>query len=930
MSHPVINVASAMIAVSSLCLTALRCPAEELHVSEGIQTLTQAYDTTARYVRVKCTKTNPWETQNANGTWGFSFFGLTHDGALVPYAESAKAYGSDGSDASAVLSTERADGSDANWQKPLGVVLTIDLGAQTAFNGYSWGQPWNCPGRAPYDFTIEISVDGEEWLPWEVRKGAMSAIYGTSDGVNTYAPRTDPQPVANSVTPFAATDTVTVDEGAELVLDHVNGRIPNLSGAGTLRLAGGRIILTGNFGFTGVIAGHGQIVIATENAELGTFSFGATSFEVVNEGKARTLKLSGGFLPELKDSEAAPLTLDLNGGIGRLAQPKRVVTAFGEPATSAPLHGGIVYRDAAVETLTGAPRIARFIRYVTVSGFSGVHVIGDIQLRLGGVRQELPGTAYGWQNLYATTNFTQGGITSQDVFGARTSDRLQYLADGDNETYYQYNEKVINGGAVEAYAQIEFPYSVAFDSVSLAVPSSETISNGAHLPQRWIIETSVDGETWTQVQSQDADYEYGQYPYVRGELRDDAVPESEDWVCGAVEVASGTLEVSNPLRYLKLLVYGLSGDGGTNVGKFISFGEMQLHSGGTWQPWASGATARWTGTDDLSASNLCNSTAEFVTNVWNNYDTNQSRDRGGEAQWSVGSVEAVAQGVGFIIDGGADLRFDTYSLYMGGQWLPNNRVPNVFALFASYDGENYAEIDRCENGYEIVSERPVAKPRDWAYVYDHWFCTRAVDLSSLASIGQTDRLPDSGTLTVGTGCTFSLRSAKETVGSLNGGGTVTLAGNYPELTVCGADFSGAIAGDGTLVLAGGTNHFDNADLSGVRRIVVAQSAVVTGSAHFGGGDLTVESAGGVWAAEFSGIGKFTLTGEPLAIRPMASDSAAGVARRCFAYAETDSGSQGLFGQSKISGFKAKFLVSARSDDAEMWFRANRFGFIVIR
>ncbi len=919
-------VCCAAFAATLTCLPTDRCAADSIHVSEGSQTLTQTYDTTARYVRVKCEKTNPWETLNANGTWGFSFFGLTRDGARVPYAANAQAQGSDGSDASAVLSINRADGDGANWQRQMGVDLIVDIGETTTFNGYSYGQPWNCPGRAPYDFTIEISVDGDEWFLWETRKGAMSATYGTSDGIGSYAPRTDPQPVANSVPIFAATDTVTIDAGAELVLDHVNSRVPNLSGAGTLRLAGGRIILTGDCTFTGVIDGYGEVVIATGNAEIGSLSFGTTAFEVTNDGKARTLKLADGFLPALKDSANAPLTIELSGTVGRLAQPKRMVTAFGEAASAIPLHGKTIYRNAIVETLVGAPRLARFIRYVTVKGFSTAHVIGDIQLRLGGVRQALPTAAHGWQNLYATTNFTQHGITSQDAFGNRNSDRLRYLSDGDNETYYQWNVADIRGSKVEAYAQIDMPYPVAFDSVSIAVPSSAMTDNGALLPQQWIIETSVDGELWTQVQVQDSDYEYGLYPYKRGELRDDAVPESGNWARGAVEIADGTFEIANSLRYLKLLVYGLSGNGGTNVGTFLSFGEMQLHNGGEWQSWPSGVTAKWTGTDDRTVTNVCNSTAEFVTNVWNNYETNQARDHGGEAQWSVGSAETVAQGVGFVIDGGTNLSFDTYALYMGGQWLPNNRVPNVWTLSASYDGENYAEIDRCDNGYELVSERP----GNWAYMYDHWFCTRAVDLSSLAALGETDMLPDDGELTIGEGCEFTLRSSKEKVGSLIGGGTVAFTGRAPSLTVSGADFSGSITGAGTLVLSGGTNHFDNANLSGVRKIVIAESAVVTGSAQFGGGDLTVESSGGVWAAEFSGIGKFSLTGDPLVMARVPADGTGAVSRRCFSYAETDSESKQLFGMSEIVGFKAKFLTSAKADDAAMRFRASKFGFIVIR
>ena len=43
------------------------------------------------------------------------------------------------------------------------IVITINLPETMMFDGWRWYTPWDSPGRDPKDFTLEVSVDGENW-----------------------------------------------------------------------------------------------------------------------------------------------------------------------------------------------------------------------------------------------------------------------------------------------------------------------------------------------------------------------------------------------------------------------------------------------------------------------------------------------------------------------------------------------------------------------------------------------------------------------------------------------------------------------------------------------------------------------------------------------------------------------------------------------
>ncbi len=113
------------------------------------------------------------------------------------------------------------------------------------------------------------------------------------------------------------------------------------------------------------------------------------------------------------------------------------------------------------------------------------------------------------------------------------------------------------------------------------------------------------------------------------------------------------------------------------------------------------------------------------------------------------------------------------------------------------------------------------------------------------------------------------------LGGLAGAGSVDLCGQSLGLPAQDTStvFSGAVAGAGTLVISGeGEQAFDDADLSGVATLKLA-AGTMSGSASFGGKDLSLDFAGGALGASLAGIGALSVTGE-VVCRPPASAIAA--------------------------------------------------------
>ena len=679
----------------SLDLSTSALEADSVAVEGGELRIAQAAATRARHFRFTFLEQDPWHKVNKNRMGQMSFFGLVLGTADLAWPSGAMATdGGTGAGIPQVLvygeNSENGDWKAADFA---GASFTVDAGEEMEFDGYRIAGAAISSGRNPYRFAVDVGVeeDGEVvWHRFDEQKTFVAADYGrdrAADGAEgswCYAPRMLPVHAPNPLPVFRAGAVVSVSEGATLVLHGVSGRLPSLSGAGTVRLEGARPRLTGDCSFTGLFDGCGVVVFAMDGASVPAFRFASLAFRVENEGAARTWPLAGAegapaFLPDVSDSAEAPLSLALSGPVVRRKVPDRV-DRFGRALAAAPLHGTVSYDGASVAYADG-PALARFVRYAPLSGRdTSSAVTGELALKLGGA-DVTPPLAYSYLDWFATTNWTSGAMNDQNAYAENIRRTTANLFDGSADTVYQLNDLAGDVGSTPQ-ATCTFSSIAAFDAATLSAPSTAAYGNGALLAREWALEASLDGSDWERVVPHcdllDALGPWGSTAYNRGELGDWPLAGAAGGAtvpAAAQRVAGGTFSIANALAHLRLLVTELSGEGGTGVGSFLSFGELQLHDGEAFVPWPSGTTAAWTWADGTpgpasgSPGSLVDSTGAFTTNVWNNYAANQALDGDGEAQWSVpGGAPALAAGAGFEIETGAEVDFDSYAIYMGGQW----------------------------------------------------------------------------------------------------------------------------------------------------------------------------------------------------------------------------------------------------------------------
>ncbi len=852
--------------------------ADTVAVEGGTLCVAQAATTRARHFRFTFLEQDPWHTQNKNSMGQMGYFGLVLGTADVAWPSGATATDNSGASIPQVLvHGENAESGDWQASQYAGASFVVDAGEEIEFDGYRIAGATISTGRNPYRFTVDVGVEEDGAIVWhrfDEQKTFVAAEYGRdraadgTDGAWCYAPRMLPIHAPNPLPVFRSDAAVSVASGATLALRGVSGALPSLSGEGTVRLEGARPRLTGDCSFTGLFDGRGVVIFAMDGATVPAFRFASLAFRVANEGAARTWALAGAegapaILPDAEDTAEAPLSLALSGPVVRRKAPARV-DRFGRALGASALHGFVAYDGASI-SYADAPALARFVRFRPLSGRdTNVGITGELDLRLGGV-SATPALAYSYLDPFATTNWTSGILDDQNAYIENIRRSTAKLFDGDADSYDQRNDLTGDEGAT-APAVCTLSSITAFDSVVPSAPSTSAMGNGALLTREWSLEASLDGSDWERVipycDLTDALGPWGSTAYNRGELGDWPISGAAGGAtvpAASQRVAGGTMAVSNALVNVRMIVTELSGEGGTGVGSFLSFGELQLHSGENWVLWPAGTTAAWTWADgtlgpaDGSAASVADSTGAFTTNVWDNYAANQALDGPDEAQWSVGSAEKLAAGAGFAITTGAPVDFDSYAIYMGGQWRPNNRCPTAWTLEVSYDGESWAVADAA-SGYAWNT-----LSAGWSYMRDHWYCTRGADLSGLDALAGRDDFADDATLVVDAGATFAVSSVRETVGALDGTGDVVLSGRSPVLTIAGDDdearFSGRISGDGTLVIAGGTAKLRGANLRGLSRIVVQSGATLAGTAEFESGapEIVVEE-GGACTLRAAGMG----------------------------------------------------------------------------
>ena len=209
---------------------------------------------------------------------------------------------------------------------------------------------------------------------------------------------------------------------------------------------------------------------------------------------------------------------------------------------------------------------------------------------------------------------------------------------------------------------------------------------------------------------------------------------------------------------------------------------------------------------------------------------------------------------------GGGLEFDAYALVSTSTTLIyTDRLPKAwtFGIATSNDSnDNFETIDSVGNytpgvDYVITQAYQRLGPFDVASKFPY--------LDTLAANSIGDRSP----VAIDEGATLKIDADYEQFGPLSGAGSLDFVLNaVGEINACApATFSGSVTGKGTLAVCGtDVQTFDDASLSGVKTLEL-NGGVITGTASFGGNDVTVTFNGGATGAALSGIGTLTVTGD---------------------------------------------------------------------
>ena len=140
---------------------------------------------------------------------------------------------------------------------PLGrsvaATYTIDLGTMTEFNGYKIYTGNDCPGRDPYAWTVETSVDGEVWT-------LVSTVDSyVDDPGRSKAMR--PYDIVPRIPFFTGTCAVSVPQGTTLAVEDSTLALAAAQVSGGLRLADAQVTLAGTSAYSGSSWGEGELVL---------------------------------------------------------------------------------------------------------------------------------------------------------------------------------------------------------------------------------------------------------------------------------------------------------------------------------------------------------------------------------------------------------------------------------------------------------------------------------------------------------------------------------------------------------------------------------------------------------------------------------------------------------------------------------------------
>ena len=404
-----------------------------------------------------------------------------------------------------------------------------------------------------------------------------------------------------------------------------------------------------------------------------------------------------------------------------------------------------------------------------------------------------------------------------------------------------------------------------------------SVNNGAPTKYRYPLKlelwVSSDGRDWSLVEKRTnpkpaADADYLKWQGGENHFRLSSLAEAQDAadlptlnaaVCGTSSEGASFVECVKA-RYFRFTCfetfYGWNFESDNSKGWCVS--ELSLRKNGELVDWptdnANFSVSAKAGLTLWTASGSAD--AKFADNI---------RTAEEAAAAGIQNRALYSNGLGYIqIDAGEELEFDAYSLWTPPPANAVKRLPRGWMLRVSANGINWHTID---------VHRPAEGDKCPSDSYREYGPFSLRDRWPIAGAGNV--LGDRSKVTIASGAALRLDAAFERVGGLAGAGSVDLCGHTLDLAAQDTStvFSGAVAGAGTLVISGeGEQAFDNADLSGVATLKLA-AGTMSGSASFGGKDLSLDFAGGALGASLAGIGSLSVTGEVIC-RPPASAIAA--------------------------------------------------------
>jgi len=423
----------------------------------------------ARFLRFLPTATRP-SAQYSNTGYQFSEFQVQLNGVIVTNPAGTTAYAS--VPTSGEVAANTVDGSIANkWYcSSYGVPLTITFGQTVTFNSYTWATANDAIGRDPIAWTLEAGTLGAGGTTNWFLIDTQTNFYPTATR-NVWIGTNFPVRVAtNNVVP--ANHPIYVATGARLALTNVSETLEALSGSGTLSLEGRSTVrLTDYSSFTGLVAGVGTTAMLAANGADGRFLPQDLGTLVRNDGAlAAVLRVD-----KANTNVFAGMAQDGSRALG--------ITQSGT---------GLTYFAGTNSTYTGSTRIeagvadvrngcyAQYVRFAPIlmriggSNYStNTYQLSEFQLMLDGqVRPYPAGTT-----AYAPLGYANGAESPTNAIDGNTNNKFF-------QSYASPNPLII-----------VLPAATVFDGYSWYTGNDSTGRD----PVTWTVETSMDGVSWTVV-----------------------------------------------------------------------------------------------------------------------------------------------------------------------------------------------------------------------------------------------------------------------------------------------------------------------------------------------------------------------------------------------------------------------------------------------